>query len=265
MTVQREVSSEAANTEIGNEPHEVSWQERYLDRFYYRRPDWIDGTTEFHNLCASVIAPNAEILEIGAGPSNRTSRFLATLGNLHGIDPDKDIRTNDALIAAYVLTGDRYPFPDGSFEACVSNYVIEHIADPAAHLKEVWRVLKNNGVYIFRTPNLMHYTSIVSLLTPHWFHKLVANHLRNLPADAHEPYPTLYRLNSAGRIRSHAADRQFSIAELRMVEKEPSYGLSSRLTFLGFMCYERAVNRFNPLAGARSNIFGVLKKQVISS
>lgn len=240
----------------------MSWQQNYLDRFYSRLSGWTDGTTEFHQLCAAVIPSNGSaILEIGSGPSNPTSRFLSSIGRLQGIDVDPDILTNDALESAHVLTGDAYPFPDNIFDACVSNYVIEHISNPSHHLQEVRRVLKPNGVYVFRTPNRFHYTAIVSHLTPHWFHKLVASRLRNLSAESHEPYPTLYRLNSRAKIEHYAAELNFAIDQLRLIEKEPSYGMSSRFLFLGFMVYERVVNAYDVLAGFRANIIAVLRKK----
>ncbi len=239
----------------------MSWQQNYLDRYYDRSSGWIDGTAEFHELCASVIASGGNILEIGSGPPNETSSYLSSLGKLHGIDPDADILTNDALESAHVLTGDVYPFPDNTFDACVSNYVNEHIADPRQHLQEVCRVLKPNGVYVFRTPNRFHYIAIVSDLTPHWFHKLVANHLRNLPASSHDPYPTRYRFNTRAKIEQYAAELNMSVDQLRFIEKDPSYGMSSRILFLGFTAYERIVNAHAGLSSFRSNILAVLRKK----
>lgn len=238
----------------------MSWQQNYLDRYYSRSSGWIDGTTQFHKICSSVIPSGGEILEIGAGPSNFTSTFLSGLGNLQGVDIDPDISTNDALSAAHVLTGDAYPFPDNTFDACVSNYVNEHISDPRRHLQEVRRVLKPNGVYIFRTPNSFHYTAIVSRLTPHWFHKRVANRLRNLPPESHDPYPTCYKLNSRARVEQYASELGFAVDQFRIIEPNPSYGMSSRVLFFGFMAYERIVNASEKLAGLRANILAVLRK-----
>lgn len=239
----------------------MSWQQKYLDKFYSRSSGWVDGTTEFHKLCASVIPPDGNILEVGSGPSNVTSSYLSSLGKLHGVDPDPDILTNDALESAHVLTGEAYPFADNIFDACVSNYVNEHIAYPRQHLREVNRVLKPNGVYIFRTPNRFHYIAIVSGLTPHWFHKLVANRLRNLPATSHDPYPTRYRLNTRAKIEQYAAELNMSVDEFRLIEKDPSYGMSSRILFLGFTAYERIVNAHSALSGFRTNILAVLRKK----
>lgn len=239
----------------------MSWQQDHLDRYYSRADGWVDGTTIFHGMCSSLIPSGAEILEIGSGPANETSEFLSGLGNLQGVDIDPDIRTNKALSGAHVITGDAYPFPDDTFDACVSNYVNEHIADPLGHLREVRRVLKPGGVYIFRTPNRFHYTAVVSAVTPHWFHRLVANRLRNLPPETHDPYPTCYKMNSRSTIKRYAEDLGFDVEQCRLVEAEPSYGMVSRILFFPFMAYERVVNSSERLAGMRANIFGVLRKR----
>lgn len=238
----------------------MTWQERALRRFYDRDRGFVDGTTEFHGLCAGIVAPNSRILEIGAGPSNRTSDFLATLGEVTGLDVDADVRGNRALRSVEVFDGGRFPFGDASFDACVSNYVLEHVPKPEIHLAEVRRVLVRGGVYAFRAPNRYHYVSLVARLTPHWFHERVANRLRGLPADAHDPYPTVYGMNSRGAIRTAACAAQFEIVELRMIEKEPSYGMASRLLFYPFMAYERLVNSSAAWEPLRANILGVLRK-----
>src|SRR5262249_4744849 len=155
-----------------------------------------------------------------------------------------------ALVTASVLTDARYPYDDSSFDGCISNYVLEHVADPVEHLAEIRRVLKPGGAYVFRTPNRYHYVAAVSALTPHWFHKLVANRLRN-GSHTHEPYPTVYALNSRTRVRELAGQSGLDVEVMRLVEKEPSYGMSSRAMFLAFMAYERLVNATEAAAGLR--------------
>jgi ubiquinone/menaquinone biosynthesis C-methylase UbiE len=207
------------------------------------------------------VAPTGErILEIGSGPANQTSRFLSELGELHGVDISSEVLENDALVSASVLDSSTYPMDDESFALCVSNYVLEHVADPDAHFSEVWRVLKPGGAYCFRTPNRYHYVSAVSWLTPHWFHLLVANRLRNRPSDAPDPYPTHYAANTQSDIRRIAAQSGFEVEELVLIEKEPSYGMSSRFLFLTFLAYERLVNSTELAANLRVNIFAVLRK-----
>lgn len=239
---------------------EKSWQEVYLERFYSSKPGWLDGITEFHRLCTASIPAGSAILEIGSGPSNPTSRFLSTLGRVTGVDVDREVLTNDALDTALVLSNDTYPVPDAAFDACVSDYVIEHMKDPLRHLNEVRRILKPHGVYVFRTPNRFHYVALAARLTPHWFHELIANRLRNLPRGSHDPYPTHYRMNSRGAILQAVAAAGLEVDTLRLLEKEPWYGRSSRVLFLTFMLYERVVNRSELLAGFRANLLGVLRR-----
>ena len=238
----------------------LTWQERYVSKFYDRAAGWRDGTSEFHELCQRAMPARSVILELGAGRSNATSRYLATLGQLHGADPSPVVLDNDALASAAVMAAGSCPFPDASFDACVSNYVLEHIPDPARHFSEVARVLKPGGVYCFRTPNRYHYVTAVAQLTPHWFHVLVANRLRNLAAEADDPCPTHYEANTQRDIRHFAARAGLTVERLALIEKEPSYGMSSRLLFLTFMAYERLVNATDLCANLRVNILGVLRK-----
>lgn len=238
----------------------MTWQERYLQRFYDRSRGWRDGTELFHALCAEHLPAGGKILEIGAGPSNDTSRYLATIGELHGVDPDSDVTTNDALSGAHVIDGDRFPFGDAELDGCVSNYVIEHVEKPVDHLREVCRVLRPGARYVFRMPNRFHYVTLVSAFTPHWVHLRLANWLRNKPEDAHDPYPTVYRMNSRRAVRHAARQAGLDVVRLDSIEREPMYGLASRPLFLAFMVYERIVNSSEAFAPFRANILGVLAR-----
>jgi 2-polyprenyl-3-methyl-5-hydroxy-6-metoxy-1,4-benzoquinol methylase len=242
----------------------ATWQERFTDYFYPRSTGWVDGTEEFHRLCADVIPNGSTILEIGAGPSNPTSRFLASRGEVHGIDPDPTVTTNDALTTATVMTARVFPFADSSFDYCVSNYVLEHVADPESHLNEVARILRPAGAYVFRTPNRYHYVTLIASLTPHWFHELIANRLRNLSSNTHAPYPTIYALNSVSEVRRCAANAGLNVERISLIEKEPSYGMGSRALFLVFTAYERIVNASDRLANLRANLLVVLRRPVDS-
>ncbi len=178
----------------------MAWQRKWMDRFYRSRPGWVDGTTCFHELIRAHAPPQAKIAELGAGPSNATSAFLASLGEVHGIDASEEVHGNKYLASTSVLQNGRSPHADGTFDLAVSNYVVEHVKDGGDHLHEVRRILKPGAFYIFRTPNLLHYVALVSRFTPHRFHQLVANPLRTLPKENHEPWPTVYAMNTPGAV-----------------------------------------------------------------
>jgi SAM-dependent methyltransferase len=241
-------------------PDPQSWQKRALYRYYQNRPGWVDGTEQFRSLIRAHVPPGGAILEIGAGPSNKTTRFLAEIGEVTGIDLDPAVVTNEACAHTHVYDGKAIPVPDSSFDACVSNYVLEHVEEPATLLRECHRVLRPGGVIAFRTPNLWHYVSLIARLTPHSFHERVALRAQNASEDAHDPYPTFYRMNTRRICTTLLESAGFECVVLTCFEGEPSYGLFSRFSFYPLMLWERILNSTNRLEDLRANIFCVARK-----
>ena len=231
-----------------------------FEQFYYSRPSFVGGTAVFHGLCRRHIPPGSRILEIGPGPANATSAFVRTLGELIGVDVSAAARRNPALAQALTYDGQTLPFASASFDACVSNYVLEHIASPETHFREVARVLRPGGVYCFRTPNLWHYAPLLSALLPHCLHLRLANWLRGYGAEADDPYPTRYRANTRSAVIRYARRGGLEIEQLDYLEAEPSYGRAHPLLFWPMMLYERLVNATGALAPFRMNIFAVLRR-----
>jgi ubiquinone/menaquinone biosynthesis C-methylase UbiE len=58
--------------------------------------------------------------------------MLSGIGAVTGLDIDPDVKNNRWLAHAFVFTGGRMPFADQSFDACCSNYVLEHVENPVA-------------------------------------------------------------------------------------------------------------------------------------
>jgi SAM-dependent methyltransferase len=228
-------------------------------KYYYSRPDFVDGTTQFHRLCRLNIQPGSNILEIGAGPANPTSTFLSSLGRLTGLDVSEEVASNKALAEWRVLSGSTFPWPRACFDACVSNYVLEHVATPAEHFREARRVLRVGGVYCFRTPNIWHYVTIGSRLLPHSAHLLLANRLRGLNPEAHEPYPTVYRCNSRSAVRATARVSGFELLDLSIIEKEPMYGRASKFLFYPMLAWERVVNSHRIFSSLGANLLVTLR------
>jgi SAM-dependent methyltransferase len=235
----------------------------WFERYYFSRPGYLSGTTEFHGMARVALGPGPPgrpILEIGAGPENQTSLFLSGFGELQGVDVSEEVLGNRHLRKAVVYDGKKLPFAAEQFDLCVSDYVLEHIEDTAEHFREVARVLRPGGKYCFRTPNLLHYVAMASHLLPHSVHVKLANRMRGVGPEGHDPYPTFYRANTAGQLRKLCRAAGLQIEELRMVEKEPSYGRQGAVFFFPMMAYERAVNGIAALQGFRANIFGVVVK-----
>ena len=239
----------------------MSWQQQYQDRFYRSRPDWQNGSQQFRNVIDSHLPADATVLELGAGPSNRTTKFLSERSScVDGLDIDEQVKNNEYLNQRIVYDGAKFPLPGASYDAVVADYVLEHVEQPHEVFSEISRVLKPGGVFLFRTPNLFHYVSLISFLTPHFVHQLCRKFVHGV-GDHPDPYPTFYRLNSERRIRRHCKDVGMQAIELQMVEKEPSYLMFSRPAFLAGVAYERSVNSSNWFKSLRVNIFGAIRRE----
>lgn len=100
-----------------------------------------------------------EVLEIGAGTGYNLPHYPAAVARLTLAEPDAAMRTRLAARCAGLDRGGRVsildasaeslPFPDASLDAVVGTLVLCSIAEPAAALAEVRRVLKPRGRYVF--------------------------------------------------------------------------------------------------------------------
>lgn len=234
--------------------------EQLLKRFY---PDQArNGTLAFYSWVRQHIEPKTVLLNLGAGPTtgNLLRTFRGEVARVVGADIDPIVLQNSELDETYIIKDNVLPFSNAAFDVVLSDYVLEHVEYPLQFLSEVHRVLKPGGVFFFRTPNKYHYVSLIARSTSHWFHALVANRVRGLSEEAHEPWPTFHRLNSRDEIIRLAKESGFDLVELRLFEGAPSYLMFNVLPFLVGIAYERLVNRFEGFSGLRANIFGKLIK-----
>jgi len=233
-----------------------------FQRFYPDRTR--DGAVAFYGWIRKQVTRQTVLLNLGAGPPAERGSIRVLKGEVArvvGADIDPEVLRNSELDEAHVVGSDHtLPFEDDTFDAVLCDWVLEHVSSPEKFLREVHRVLKKGGVFFFRTPNSWHYVAIVAKLTPEWFHRLFANRARGYSDDAHDPWPTFYRLNSRRIVRAEGRSAGFEKIELRMWEPEPRYLVFHLLPFLIGVGYERIVNRFRLFEGLRAGILGCMVK-----
>jgi SAM-dependent methyltransferase len=98
------------------------------------------------------------MLEIGTGSGGIAHYFGTHPGMEMSVDA-VDVVDNRLVSDNYRFTlvnDTRLPFADGTFDVVLTNHVIEHVGDGSAqlaHLSEVGRVLKKDGVGYLAVPN----------------------------------------------------------------------------------------------------------------
>lgn len=201
------------------------------------------------------------VLEHGCG---RGAPILSTLiqtgADLHGID----LEEFTAEIPGLTLTkGDisSLDYPAEKFDLVFSRSVMEHVADPLAAYQETYRVLKPGGKWIFLTPNMWDYVSVIARIVPNKFHGTLVNHTEG--REEHDVFPTVYGSNSFSQVNRLAKSTGFEVLDFQYLGQHPAYlKFNPVLYFLGSL-YEKTILSTSLLQGVRGWLFITLEKKSI--
>jgi SAM-dependent methyltransferase len=175
-----------------------------------------------------------------------------------GVDMTDEPQGNRNIDAAGRADLGALPFRDNTFDIAISSHVAEHLTQPERVFAELARVLKPGGRLLILTPNRWHYVTISSALLPHSFH-LTYNRWRGV--DAHDIFPTVYRANTAARLRSLYEGAGMGVEQFYQFETEPEYLAFATPAYALGVAFERLVNRFGALKHLRVNLLAVGRKR----
>jgi SAM-dependent methyltransferase len=104
---------------------------------------------------------NCLVLEVGSGEGYGTYKLSGSskVKEITGLDVDAgSIRSASGKYISknlrfFSYDGNRIPYEDQAFDAVISFQVIEHIRDDRNYVREIFRVLKKNGLFLLTTPN----------------------------------------------------------------------------------------------------------------
>jgi SAM-dependent methyltransferase len=195
------------------------------------RPGWQSSGDQLEALVRSYLTPRSRVLDLGCGRGGVVELFWRDVELAAGLDPDSPSLAEHRAPGMPVLrgVGERLPFAAGSFDLVVCLWVLEHVKEPALVLREVRRVLRPGGHFVFLTPNLRNpllFLNRIAKALPIVQTRLVSRFYGRREADT---FPVQYRANTVSALRSLAAASDLEVAELRAVS-DPTY-----LALNGFM------------------------------
>jgi ubiquinone/menaquinone biosynthesis C-methylase UbiE len=135
--------------------HEQAAYAASLQRLVTPGIKWLDAGCG-HN----VIAPWLK------GSSKVEQELLTRAALVIGCDRDAVSLEKDSPIRRVACDLGDLPFRDAAFDLVTCNMVVEHLEKPAAVFREFFRVLKGGGQVLILTPNLYHWSMLLSAMTP---------------------------------------------------------------------------------------------------
>jgi 2-polyprenyl-3-methyl-5-hydroxy-6-metoxy-1,4-benzoquinol methylase len=103
------------------------------------------------------VSQGARVLDVGCGEGSFAAELARAGAQVVGIDvaeePLRRARARHPELDLRLVDGEgEWPLPDAGFDVVWAGEVIEHVADTAAWLSEVRRVLRSDGALLLSTP-----------------------------------------------------------------------------------------------------------------
>jgi SAM-dependent methyltransferase len=133
---------------------------------------------------ASYPFPKGRGLDLGCGDGKLAKILTELIGGgreFVGVDIDFEetaqARKSGIYKVVHTCPADAIPEKDSTFDFVFSNSVLEHIEDIEGVIREVARILKDNGIFIFTVPNSTFHDCLRGSIFPFVSRK---NYIRNL-------------------------------------------------------------------------------------
>ena len=144
---------------MDGEPTGPTSETRYFDREYFA---YHPGKKKYFDAVAAILESQGlrrggRVLDVGAGYGFLLRVFEERGYQAYGIEISEHAAEKSRSFCRAPITVQsaetRFPFEDDFFDAVVVNDVVEHLADPAACLREIRRTLAPNGIVFVQTLN----------------------------------------------------------------------------------------------------------------
>jgi SAM-dependent methyltransferase len=205
-----------------------------------------------------------QILEAGCGRSWKIP-LDGLEYRLTGVDLDPEalrarVETVGDLDVAVLGDLRTATLPEASFDVVFCSYVLEHVTDPEAILRNFQTWLKPGGIMILRVPDRDSVYGFLSRMTPHWLHVAVYRYIlgkAQAGKPGFAPYPTVYDpvvsyAGVAGYCKRNNLRLREAVGHFRFRS-----GVRTRL--LGFVSWLVAKLSLGRLAGDHANLTFIIE------
>lgn len=153
------------------------------------------------------------MLDVGCGQGFESARFVAGDRTVVGVDYAAEAvgaarrRWGAAGLLVGQMDAGGLGLAEGSFRWACSSHLIEHFEDPEAHVRELARVLVDDGTVFFLTPNApadFENPFHVHLFEPPELRELLARHFHDVTVEGLDAVP---RVKADFEARRQKADR----------------------------------------------------------
>lgn len=226
-----------------------------LKKRYYKSDD--HPYQIYERKIESLLKPDYTLLDAGCGRSAPVlKRFENKAGRLIGIDLEDpediegiDYRKGD--IANIPVVGE-------SVDIVISRAVLEHVKEPEMVFREIARILKKDGHFIFLIPNLWDYASLISLILPNKYHPQLVSVVEGRKVN--DTFPAYYKVNTRFAVSRIASKAGFNVETFSYLGQYPSYMMFNPFLFMMGIIYEKTVSKIKPLNFLNGWILADLKK-----
>jgi ubiquinone/menaquinone biosynthesis C-methylase UbiE len=242
----------------------------FLTRTYDRMqkliiPSFVYPQTLYERLLKENVDANLKWLDIGCGhqllPAWRFAeekKLVDKCNEIVGFDYDFDsLRRHRSIVKR--VRGDicTLPFLGDSFDLITANMVVEHLSEPETQLREIHRILKPGGKFIFHTPNARGYVTVLSRMIPEMIKSKVVSAVEGR-AEV-DVYPTYYRLNTEKAVEKSASAVGFRVDYLKHVVSQAKSNIVLPLALFELLLIRLLMKRW--LRKYRANLIAVLCKE----
>jgi SAM-dependent methyltransferase len=237
--------------------------DRYQERYYQSsdHPYHI-----YERKIGNLVSSDMTVLDAGCGYTAPVLvKYRGRARRLIGVDL-VNFKPDQSTPGVELMRSDlnRIALPSTSVDLVISRSVMEHLEDPASVYREIHRLLRPGGHFLFLTPNFGDYVSLISYLTPNKLHGWIVEKTEGRAPE--DTFPTFYKSNTRGAVAGLAKAEGFELVSLDYLGQYPNMLKFNAAAFLAGTLYEKIISRVDALKFLRGWLLvDLVKKKAAGS